>query len=53
MTNKEWLNTLDAERFFEMMMWLMKNYGMRFTDTRRAVIAWLDEPNESEEEKDV
>ena len=52
MTNKEWMNTLDAERFFETMMWLINNYGMRFDNTRLAIIAWLDKPNESEAEDD-
>ena len=50
MINKEWLSTPDAERFFETMMWLIKNYGMRFDSTKLAIIAWLNEPHESEGE---
>lgn len=42
MTNKEWMTTLTAEQFWEVMMWLIKDYGRRFTHTQLAVISWLD-----------
>lgn len=48
MTNKEWMGTLDAEQFYDKMMWLIKDYGMRFNNTRLAIIAWLNEPHEVE-----
>lgn len=30
-----------AEEIYEFLNWLLHDYGMRFTDTRLAVIAWL------------
>lgn len=45
MTNKDWLYTLDAEQFYDMLMWLITDYGKRFNNTRLAIIAWLDEPH--------
>ena len=48
MTNKEWMSTLTAEQFYDKMIWLIKDYGMRFNNARLAVIAWLDEPHEVE-----
>ena len=50
MTNKEWMATLTAEQFYNKMMNLIYNYGFRFNNGRLAIIIWLDEPHESEEE---
>ena len=48
MTNKEWMSTLTAEQFYDAIMWLVRDYGFRFNNTRLAIITWLDEPHEAE-----
>lgn len=48
MTNKEWMSTLPAEQFYDEMMWLVRDIGFRFNNSRLAIIAWLDEPHEAE-----
>ena len=48
MTNKEWMSTLPAEQFYDEMIWLGRVFGFRFNNTRLGIIAWLDEPHESE-----
>lgn len=42
MTNKEWLATLSSEDCCRVIDWLWHEYGRGYTDTRRAVIEWLD-----------
>ena len=44
MTNKEWLTTLSKETWWEVVHeWLFHEYGMQWTDTRLAVMEWLEE----------
>ena len=50
MTNKEWMATLTAEQFWDVMMWLIKEYGRQFTHTQLAVISWLDSEHKPKEE---
>ena len=50
MSNKEWMATLTAEQFYDVMEWLMQNYGRRYSHTQLAVIAWLDEPHKFADE---
>ena len=49
MTNKEWMSTLTAEQFYDKMMWLVRDFGFRFTNTRLGIIDWLDQPHKSEQ----
>lgn len=35
------LHGKSAEEQYDFLWWLMQDYGMRFTDTRSAVIEWL------------
>lgn len=49
-SNKEWMSTLPAEQFYDKLMRLVRDFGFRFTNTRLGIIAWLDEPHESEGE---
>jgi len=35
------LHGKSAEEQYDFLRWLMQDYGMRFTDTRAAVIEWL------------
>lgn len=53
MTNKEWMSTLTAEQFYDKMMWLVRVFGFRFTNTRLGIIEWLDQPYTSEAEQVV
>ena len=43
MTNKEWLSTLSAEEWWDVINWLYHTYGMMWTDSRLAIMAWLEE----------
>ena len=43
MTNKEWLATLNADDWWEKVDWLFHDYGMRWDNTRLAIIDWLEE----------
>lgn len=43
MTNKEWLATLSAEEWYQTIHWLYHVYGKRWTDTRLAILDWLEE----------
>ncbi len=40
-TNKQWLATLDDDDCYDMMNWLMYQYGLKFNSARDAVIKWL------------
>ena len=35
------LHGKSAEEQYDFLWWLMQDYGIRFTDTRSAVIEWL------------
>jgi hypothetical protein len=44
MKNKEWLATLSPETWWDVVHeWLFHEYGMRWNNTRAAVIAWLED----------
>lgn len=43
MTNKEWLAALSAEEWYQTIHWLYYVYGKRWTDTRLAILDWLEE----------
>lgn len=43
MTNKEWMATLTAEQFYDKMMWLVRDFGFRFNNSRLGIIDWLDQ----------
>ena len=43
MTNKEHLATLSANDWFDRIYWLYHSYGKFYTDSRAAIIHWLDE----------
>ena len=42
-TNREWLGTLPASKVYDVIYWLFFRYGRGSTDTRMAIIDWLDE----------
>ena len=43
MTNKEWLATLPKEIWWDVVQeWLFDEYGKQWTDTRFAVMEWLE-----------
>ena len=44
MTNKEWMATLTAEQFYDEMMWLVRDFGFQFNNSRLGIIDWLDQP---------
>ena len=44
MTNKEWMSTLTAEQFYDEMMWLVRDFGFQFNNSRLGIIDWLDQP---------
>lgn len=46
MTNQEKLSTITAEEFFDKIMWLLHEYGKRYTDSRLAIIEWLQTESE-------
>ena len=47
MTNKEWIATLPKETWWDVVHeWLFREYGMQWTDTRRAVMEWLEKEHE-------
>lgn len=53
MTNKEWLATLSTETWFDVVHeWLFHKYGMQWTDTRIAVMEWLEAEHKPIEEWD-
>lgn len=41
MTNQQTLATLSAEEFYDKIMWLLHDYGKRYSDSRLAIIEWL------------
>ena len=44
MTNKEWMSTLTAEQFYDEMMWLVRDFGFQFNNSRLGIINWLGQP---------
>ena len=42
-TNKEWLATLSAEEWYQTIHWLYYIYGKRWTESRLAILDWLEE----------
>lgn len=48
MSNKEWLATLTAEEWWETIHRIFYDYGRRWTDTRLAVLDWLEEEHREE-----
>lgn len=43
MTNQEWMCSLSAEEFLDQALWLLKDYGKRYTDSEPAIIEWLED----------
>lgn len=43
MSNEEWMSTLTAEQWYDVMMWLTHEFALRWTNSRLAIIEWLDE----------
>ena len=41
-SNLRMLKDLDAEQLYDKMVWLFKDYGKRFSDSRAAIIEWLN-----------
>lgn len=41
-TNKQMLSQMDTEQLYDKMVWLFHDYGKRFTDSRTAIIEWLN-----------
>ena len=50
-TNQKNLLTLTAEEFYDKIMWLLHDYGKRYTDSRIAIVEWLDSEVENEQTK--
>ena len=47
MTNKQWLATLDAETWWSVVHdWLFPVYGKQWTESRLAIMDWLEEEHE-------
>lgn len=46
MTNKEWLSTLSPKEWWDTIDWLYHVYGKRWTDSRLAIMDWLEEKHE-------
>ena len=49
LTNLHHLATLSPEDAYAVIKWLMTDYGLGYSDTRGAIIAWLGEPYKGEE----
>lgn len=43
MSNQEYLASLPPGECYDLMHWLWFGYGVKWTDTRQAIIAWLEE----------
>ena len=48
MTNKEYMTTLPSEEIYELLDWLINVYSRGFTNSRQAIIEWLDEERRTE-----
>ena len=49
MTNQEKLSTITAEEFYDKIMWLLHEYGKYYTDSRLAIIEWLQAESKDKE----
>lgn len=45
MTGKEYLLDKTEEQMHDLMKWLFYDYGLRYTDSRIAIIEWLKDNN--------
>ena len=45
MTGKEYLLDKTEEEMYDLMKWLFFDYGLRYTDSRIAIIEWLKDNN--------
>ena len=45
MTGKEYLLDKTEEEMYNLMKWLFYDYGLRYTDSRIAIIEWLKDNN--------
>lgn len=51
MTNKEWLATVDSQKWYSVVhCWLFHEYGKRFDNTYLAVLEWLDKKHTIQDE---
>lgn len=41
-TNKQMLSQMDTEQLYDKLVWLFQDYGKRFSDSRTAIIEWLN-----------
>lgn len=51
LTNQQMLATISAEEFYDKIMWILHEYGKRYTDSRIAITEWLDSEVEDEQTK--
>ena len=40
-TNQEYIANLPPEKFWDSIVWLQREYGKRYADSRRAILDWL------------
>lgn len=45
MTGKEYLLNKTEEEIYDLVRWLFFDYGLKYTDTRTAIIEWLKDNN--------
>ena len=48
-TNQQMLATISAEEFYDKIMWLLHDYGKRYSNSRIAIVEWLDSEVEDEQ----
>lgn len=41
-TNQQMLANISAEEFYDKIMWLLHDYGKRYSNSRLAITEWLD-----------
>lgn len=46
MTNQEKLSAITAEEFFDKIMWLLHEYGKRYSNSKLAITEWLQAESE-------
>lgn len=49
-TNKQMLSQMDTEQLYDKLVWLFQDYGKRFTDSRTAIIEWLNSERRDDKE---
>ena len=47
MNNKEYLSTVSAEEWYDVVQWLFHKYGKRYTESRGAIMEWLEMEHEA------